>query len=94
MVMLCMLEYFVNFLHTAVILAKLPQFYQTATDPLTIAYMKVERYERGVFDSFSKRGSALYEADKGERYSEPKNDVLYRICSVSIINKILVDSKF
>ena len=28
------------------------------------AYMKLKRYERVGFDSFSKRGSALYEADR------------------------------
>ena len=50
------------------------------------AYMKLERYERGVFATFTKRGSALYEADRRgrERYSEPENDVLYHVCSVSI----------
>ena len=55
------------------------------------AYMKMKRYERGVFDSFSKRGSALYEADRrggGERYMEPENDVPYRICSVSIARSL------
>ena len=36
------------------------------------AYMKLKRYERGFFDSFSKRGSALYEADMrgGQQYSD------------------------
>ena len=54
------------------------------------AYMKLKRYERGVFDSFSRRGSALYEADRrgGEQYFEPKNDVPYRICSVSIARSL------
>ena len=28
------------------------------------AYMKLKRYERVGFDSFSKRGSALYEAER------------------------------
>ena len=42
-----------------------------------------------VFDSFSKRGSALYEADRrggggGEPYSEPENGVPYHVCLVSI----------
>ena len=52
--------------------------------------MKLKRYERGVFDSFSRRGSALYEADRrgGEQYFEPKNDVPYRICSVSIARSL------
>ena len=39
-------------------------------------FLKI-RYERGVFDSFSRRGSALYEADRrgGEQYFEPENYV-------------------
>ena len=54
------------------------------------AYMKLKRYERGVFDCFSRRGSALYEADRrgGEQYFEPENDVPYRICSVSIARSL------
>ena len=28
------------------------------------AYMKLERYERGVFATFTKMGSALYDADR------------------------------
>ena len=37
------------------------------------------------FDSFNKRGSALYEADKrGEQYSEPKSGVPYYVCLISI----------
>ena len=53
--------------------------------------MKLKRYERVGFDSFSKRGSALYEADRrggGERYSEPEIDVPYCICSVSIARSL------
>ena len=53
--------------------------------------MKLKRYERGVFDSFSRRGSALYEADRrgGEQYFEPENDVPYRICSFSIARSLI-----
>ena len=49
--------------------------------------MKIKRCKRGFFGSFSKRGSALYEADRrggGKQYSEPKNDVMYRFCMISI----------
>ena len=48
--------------------------------------MKLKRCERGFFESFSKRGSALYEADRRgwQQYSEPKNDVMYRFCMISI----------
>ena len=54
------------------------------------AYMKLKRYERGVFDSFSKRGSTLYEAVTrgGERYPEPENEVPYHICSLSIARSL------
>ena len=56
--------------------------------------MKLKRYERGVFDSFSRRGSALYEADRRgvEQYFEPKNDVPYRIRSVSIARSLTIMS--
>ena len=55
------------------------------------AYTKLKRCERGVFDSFSKRGSALYEADRrgGEQYLEPEKDIPYRICSVSIARSLI-----
>ena len=45
----------------------------------------------GPFDTFSKRGSALYETVSrgGEHYMKPENDVPYHICSVSIARSLI-----
>ena len=52
--------------------------------------MKLNRCERGFFESFSKRGSAQYEADRrgGKKYYEPKNDIMYRFCMILIDHTI------
>ena len=49
-------------------------------------YVKLKSDKQGEFDTFSKRGSALYETVRrgGEHYLKPENDVPYHVCSVSI----------
>ena len=47
--------------------------------------MKLKSNERVEFDTFSKRGSVLYETvRRGGHYLKPENDVPYHVCSVSI----------
>ena len=52
--------------------------------------MKLKSNERVEFDTFSKRGSALYETVRrgGEHYLKPENDVPYHVCSVSIARSL------
>ena len=54
------------------------------------AYMKLKSDERGEFDTFRKRGSALHETVRrgGKHYLKPENDVPYHVCSVSIAQSL------
>ena len=49
------------------------------------AYMKLKRYERGIFDSFSKRGCALYKAYRRVESNIPNPKMMSHIAYVQFL---------